>query len=128
MHVLKDMLWAYVLEFGSKLDQFLPLAEFSYYNSYHSIIQMALFEAWNGRCCHTPIGWFDSTEPRLYGTNFLQEALSHVCAIQDRLRMAKSWHQSYPDRRLRPLYFDIGYQVFLWVSSLKEGDEIWWEE
>ena len=45
IQVLEDMLRACVIEFGGHWDNFLPLAEFSYNNSYHSSIDMAPFEA-----------------------------------------------------------------------------------
>ncbi|CAN4125134.1 unnamed protein product [Withania somnifera] len=40
---------ACVIDFGGTWDQHLPLAEFSYNNSYHSSIEMAPFEALYGR-------------------------------------------------------------------------------
>ena len=43
IQVLEDMLRACVIEFGGHWDNFLPLAEFSYNNSYHSSIDMAPF-------------------------------------------------------------------------------------
>ncbi|XP_069145980.1 uncharacterized protein [Solanum lycopersicum] len=36
---------------------------------------MAPFEALYGRRCRTPVGWFESTEPRPRGTDLIQEAL-----------------------------------------------------
>ena len=42
IQVLEDMLRACVIEFGGHWDNFLPLAEFSYNNSYHSSIDMAI--------------------------------------------------------------------------------------
>ena len=60
IQVLEDMLRAYMIEFGGRWDNFLPLAEFSYNNSYHSSIDMAPFEALYGRRCRSPIGWFDA--------------------------------------------------------------------
>ena len=45
IQVLEDMLRACVIEFGGQWDNFLPLAEFSYNNSYHSSIDIAPFEA-----------------------------------------------------------------------------------
>ncbi|XP_070020746.1 uncharacterized protein [Nicotiana sylvestris] len=45
----EDMLRACVIYFGGQWDQFLPLAEFAYYNSYQSSIKMAPFEALYGR-------------------------------------------------------------------------------
>ena len=38
IQVLEDMLCACVIEFGGHWDNFLPLAEFSYNNNYHSSI------------------------------------------------------------------------------------------
>jgi hypothetical protein len=46
--ILEDMLRAYVLEFPQKWDDCLPLAEFSYNNSYQESIKMAPFEALYG--------------------------------------------------------------------------------
>ena len=64
IQVLEDMLRACVIEFGDHWDNFLPLAEFSYNNSYNSTIDMAPFEALYGRRCRSPIGWFDAFEVR----------------------------------------------------------------
>jgi hypothetical protein len=46
--ILEDMLWACVLEFSHKWDDCLPLADFSYNNSYQESIKMAPFEALYG--------------------------------------------------------------------------------
>jgi transposase InsO family protein len=46
--ILEDMLRACVLEFPQKWDDYLPLAEFSYNNSYQESIKMAPFEALYG--------------------------------------------------------------------------------
>jgi hypothetical protein len=53
--ILEDMLRACVLEFPQKWDDCLPLAEFSYNNSYQESIKMAPFEALYGRRCCTPL-------------------------------------------------------------------------
>ncbi|GJY82450.1 putative reverse transcriptase domain-containing protein [Tanacetum coccineum] len=45
---LEDILRACVIDFGGSLDTHLPLAEFSYNNSYHSSIRCAPFEAMYG--------------------------------------------------------------------------------
>ncbi|WMV52715.1 hypothetical protein MTR67_046100 [Solanum verrucosum] len=113
------MLRACVMDFGGQWDQFLPLAEFAYNNSYRSSIQMASFEALYSRRCRSLVGWFESIEPRSRGTDLLQEPLNQVRVIQDRLRTAQSRHQSYADRRRRPLKFSVGDRVFLRVSPMK---------
>ncbi|GKE39476.1 putative reverse transcriptase domain-containing protein [Tanacetum coccineum] len=51
IQTLKDMLRAYVIDFGSSWDRHLPLVEFSYNNSYHASIKAAPYEALYGRKC-----------------------------------------------------------------------------
>ncbi|GJR31480.1 putative reverse transcriptase domain-containing protein [Tanacetum coccineum] len=51
IQTLEDMLRACVIDFGSSWDVHLPLAKFSYNNSYHSSIQCAPFEALYERKC-----------------------------------------------------------------------------
>ncbi|GKB01456.1 putative reverse transcriptase domain-containing protein [Tanacetum coccineum] len=48
---LKDMLRACVIDFGGSWDTHLPLAEFSYNNSYHSSVRCAPFKALYGKKC-----------------------------------------------------------------------------
>ena len=52
---LEDMLRACVIDFGGRLDSHLPLVEFAYNNSYHSIIGVSPFELLYGRKCRTPV-------------------------------------------------------------------------
>jgi hypothetical protein len=60
--ILEDMLRACVLEFPQKWDECLPLAKFSYNNSYQESIKMAPFEALYGRRCRTPLNWSEPGE------------------------------------------------------------------
>ncbi|XP_015161076.1 uncharacterized protein [Solanum tuberosum] len=94
IQVLEDMLRACVMDFGGQWDQYLPLTEFAYNNSYHSSIQMAPFEA--------------LYDLRPHGTHLMRVALDHARVIQDRLRTAQSRDQSYADRRRRWLKFSVG--------------------
>nr|GEW88943.1 putative reverse transcriptase domain-containing protein [Tanacetum cinerariifolium] len=55
IQTLEDMLRACVIDFGGNWDVHLPLAEFSYNNSYHLSIQCAPFEALYGRKCRSPV-------------------------------------------------------------------------
>ena len=45
-----------MIEFGGHWDSFLPLAEFSYNNSYHSSIDMAPFRHYMGEDVGLPLG------------------------------------------------------------------------
>jgi len=49
IQTLEDMLRACALDYTGNWDHHLPLAEFSYNNSYHSSIEMAPYEALYGR-------------------------------------------------------------------------------
>ena len=119
IHVLEDMLRACVIEFGGHWDKFLPLAEFSYNNSYHSSIDMAPFEALYGRRCRPTIGWFNAFEVRPWGTDLLRESLEKVKFIQEKLLAAQSRQKEYADRKVRDLDFMVGEQVLLKVSPIK---------
>lgn len=55
--MLEDLLRMYCMDQQYKWEDYLPLVEFMYNNSYHFIIKMALFEALYGRKCQTPISW-----------------------------------------------------------------------
>ncbi|GJZ06461.1 putative reverse transcriptase domain-containing protein, partial [Tanacetum coccineum] len=59
IQTLEDMLRACVIDFGSGWDKHLPLAEFSYNNSYHACIKAAPFEALYGRKCRSPKSYAD---------------------------------------------------------------------
>ncbi|GJT86011.1 putative reverse transcriptase domain-containing protein [Tanacetum coccineum] len=62
IQTLEDMLRACVIDFGGSWDVHLPLAEFSYNNSYHTSIRCAPFEALYGRKCRSPVLWAEIGE------------------------------------------------------------------
>ncbi|KAJ9556736.1 hypothetical protein OSB04_011350 [Centaurea solstitialis] len=72
IQTLEDMLRACVLDFGGSWDTYLPLAEFSYNNSYHSSIGMPPFEMLYGRRCRTPICWGEVGQRVLGSTEVVQ--------------------------------------------------------
>nr|GEW75125.1 putative reverse transcriptase domain-containing protein [Tanacetum cinerariifolium] len=55
IQTLEDMLRACAINFGKGWEKHLPLAEFSYNNSYHASIKAAPFEALYGRKCRSPV-------------------------------------------------------------------------
>ncbi|RZC20813.1 Transposon Ty3-G Gag-Pol polyprotein [Glycine soja] len=119
IQILEDMLRACMLDFGGSWDQYLPLTEFAYNNSYQSSIQMASFEALYGRRCRSSIRWFEVGELRLVGLDLIQEVIEKVKIIRDHLLTAQSRQKSYSDQRRRPLEFSVGEHVFLRVSPMK---------
>jgi hypothetical protein len=75
------MLRAYALEFPQKWDESLPLAEFSYNNSYQESIKMAPFEALYGRWCRTPLNWSEPGERSFFRPDMLKEIEEKVQRI-----------------------------------------------
>nr|GEW79832.1 hypothetical protein [Tanacetum cinerariifolium] len=77
----------------------LPLVEFSYNNSYHSIVRCARVEALYGRKCCSPIMWAEVGEGQLIGPELVQETIKKISQIKDRLKVARDRQKSYADKR-----------------------------
>jgi hypothetical protein len=75
------MLCACVLKDGPKWDKHLPLAEFSYNNSYQENIKMSPFEALYRRPCRTPLSWSESSERVIFGLDNVTEVEEKVKQI-----------------------------------------------
>ncbi|GJT49485.1 putative reverse transcriptase domain-containing protein [Tanacetum coccineum] len=116
---LKDMLRACVIDFGGNWDVHLPLAEFSYNNSYHSSIRCAPFKALYGRKCRSPVLWEEIGESSLIGPELVQETTDKVVLINEKLKVARDRQKSYADNRRKPLEFEVGDRVLLKVSPWK---------
>ncbi|GJV68101.1 synaptobrevin, longin-like domain protein [Tanacetum coccineum] len=116
---LEDMLRACVIDFGSGWDKHLPLAEFSYNNSYHASIKAAPFEALYGRKCRSPVCWSEVGDAQLTGPEMIRETTEMIVQIKNRLLAARSRQKSYADVRRKPLEFEVGDKVMLKVSPWK---------
>ncbi|GJR66660.1 putative reverse transcriptase domain-containing protein [Tanacetum coccineum] len=119
IQTLEDMLRACVIDFGGSWDVHLPLAEFSYNNSYHTSIRCAPFEALYGRKCRSPVSWAKIGEGSLIGPELVQETTDKVVVIKERLQAARDRQKSYADNRRKPLEFEVGDRVMLKVSPWK---------
>jgi transposase InsO family protein len=95
--ILEDMLRACALEFPQKWDDCLPLAEFSYNNSYQESIKMAPFEALYGRRCRTPLNWSESGERSFFRPDMVKETEEKVQRIIHNLKKAQARQKSYAD-------------------------------
>ncbi|GJS58486.1 reverse transcriptase domain-containing protein [Tanacetum coccineum] len=80
-----------ILDRDARWDVHLPLAEFSYNNSYHTSIWCAPFEALYGRKCRSPVLWAEIGEGSLIGLELVR----------------------------KPLEFEVGDRVMLKVSPWK---------
>src|SRR4051812_15938746 len=113
------MLRACALAYGSKWQDRLPYAEFSYNNSYQSSLQMAPFEALYRRECRTPLNWSQTGEGKIFGHDVLKEVEEQVKLIRERLKTAQSRQKSYADPKRREVTFPVGDFVYLRVTPLK---------
>jgi hypothetical protein len=83
--ILKDMLRACVLSSKGSWESWLPLAEFSYNNSYQRRIKMAPFEALYGRRCRTLLNWVEVGEQKFYGNDLIAEAEEKVRVMRQNM-------------------------------------------
>ena len=88
--ILEDLLRACVISSKGSWEKWLPLAEFSYNNSYQASIKMAPFEALYGRKCRTLLNWIEPSERRYFGIDFVTEAEEQVHIIQQHMKTAQS--------------------------------------
>ncbi|GKB41733.1 putative reverse transcriptase domain-containing protein [Tanacetum coccineum] len=113
------MLRACVIDFGKGWDRHLPLVEFSYNNNYHTSIKAALFEAFYGQKCRSPICWAEVRDAQIIGIEIFHETTKKIIQIKKRIQAARDRQKSYADRRRKPLKFEVGDKVMLKVSPWK---------
>nr|GEW44184.1 putative reverse transcriptase domain-containing protein [Tanacetum cinerariifolium] len=106
IQTLEDMLRACVIDFGNGWDKHLPLAEFSYNNSYHTSIKAAPFEALYGRKCKSPVCQSEVGDAQLMGQELIRETTEMIVQIKNQLLAARSRQKSYADVRRKPLEFE----------------------
>ncbi|GKA04368.1 putative reverse transcriptase domain-containing protein [Tanacetum coccineum] len=95
IQTLEDMLRACVIDFGKGWVKHLPLAEFSYNNSYHASIKAAPYEALYGRKCRSPVCWAEVGEAQLTGPELIQETTEKIVLIKQRMQAAQDRQKSY---------------------------------
>ena len=113
------MLRACTLAQGTKWEDCLPYAEFSYNNSFQASLKMSPYEALYGRKCRTPLNWSQTGDSRIFGTDLMLEAEKQVKEIRDRLQLAKSRQKSYYDAKHRQISFEPREHVYLRVTPMK---------
>nr|GEW01551.1 putative reverse transcriptase domain-containing protein [Tanacetum cinerariifolium] len=107
IQTLEDMLRTCVLDFRGSWDVHLLLVEFSYNNSYHSMVRCAPFKALYGRKYHSPIMWAKVGEGQLIGPELVQETFEKILQIKDRLKAVSDRQKSYANKRRMPLEFSV---------------------
>nr|GEU54021.1 putative reverse transcriptase domain-containing protein [Tanacetum cinerariifolium] len=81
IQTLKDMLRAFLIDFGKGWVKHLPLCEFSYNNSYHASIKAAPYEALYGQKCRSLVCWAKVGEAQLTGPELIQETTENIKGV-----------------------------------------------
>ncbi|GKF96648.1 putative reverse transcriptase domain-containing protein, partial [Tanacetum coccineum] len=95
IQTLEDMLRACAIDFGKGWVNHLPLAEFSYNNSYHASIKVPPSEALYGQKCRSPVCWAEVGQVQLTGPKIVQEITEKIIQIKQRMQVACDNQKSY---------------------------------
>jgi hypothetical protein len=78
----------YVMDRHNRWEEFFPLVEFAYNNSYQGTIKMAPFEFPYGRPCWTPLSWDRFKDRVLVGPEVIQEMEDQMQTLRQRIKEA----------------------------------------
>nr|GEZ74680.1 putative reverse transcriptase domain-containing protein [Tanacetum cinerariifolium] len=124
IQTLEDMLRACVIDFGKGWVKHLPLAEFSYNNSYHASIKVAPYEALYGRKCRSPVCWAEVGESQLTGLELIQETTKKILLIKQRMQAAQDRQKSYADQKRKPIPFKVLAKIWKVAYKLELPQEL----
>ncbi|GJZ12689.1 putative reverse transcriptase domain-containing protein [Tanacetum coccineum] len=119
IQTLEDMLRACMIDFGKGWVKHLPLAEFSYNNSYHASIKATPYEALYGQKCRSLVCWAEVGEAQITGPELIQETTKKIILIKQRIQAAQDRQKSYANRKRKPVEYKDGDRVMLKVSPWK---------
>lgn len=95
IQTLEDMLKDCVLDFSGSWDRYLPLVEFTYNNSYHSSIEMILYEAHYGRPYRFPTCQSEVRNKHLLEADLIHDIMDKITIICKNLITTQSRQKSY---------------------------------
>ncbi|GJX06942.1 putative reverse transcriptase domain-containing protein [Tanacetum coccineum] len=117
IQTLEDMLHACVIDFGKGWVKHLPLAKFSYNNSYHASIKATPFKALYGQKCRSLVCWAEVGEAQLTFPEMIQETTENIVLIKQRIQAAQDRQKSYADLKHKPMEFEVRDRVMLKVLA-----------
>jgi hypothetical protein len=104
IQTLKDMLRACIVDFGGSWDNYLPLTEFSYSNSYDVSTRMPPYEALYIRRCRTLICWGEVGQKELGRKDVIEATTEKYEIIKACMKAAQDSQRSYANKRRRLMY------------------------
>nr|GEY02661.1 reverse transcriptase domain-containing protein [Tanacetum cinerariifolium] len=81
IQTLEDILRACVIDFGKGWERHLPLAKFSYNNSYHASIKATSFKVLYGQKCQSLVCWTEVGDVQLTGPEIIHETTKKIVQI-----------------------------------------------
>ncbi|KAH9319415.1 hypothetical protein KI387_021184 [Taxus chinensis] len=111
----------YCMDQQYKWEEYLPLVEFGYNNTYHTSLKMVPFEALYGRKCRTPVSWDIIEDREVIGPEILTEMEQQIKMIREHLKEAANRKKSYVDLKLVDRNYKLGEKVFLRVKPKKSS-------
>ncbi|GJX83536.1 putative reverse transcriptase domain-containing protein [Tanacetum coccineum] len=133
IQTLKDVLSAYVIDFGNGWVKHLPLVNFSYNKNYHASIKAASFEALYGRKYRSPVCWAEVGQVQLTGPEIVQETtekvLEKVGVVAYKLELPQELsrvHNTFHVSNLKKCYSDDPLVVSL--EGLHVDDKLYFIE
>ena len=109
----------YVMDQQEHWEEFLPLVEFAYNNSYQSTIKMAPFKFLYGRPCQTPLSWDWLEDSVLVGPEVIHEMEEKMQTIRQRIKEAQDQNKCYDDVYPVNCSYEVDDRVFLRVKLHK---------
>jgi hypothetical protein len=80
----------HVMHQVGRWEDYLPLVEFAYNNSYPASLNMSPFEVLYGRQCNTPVSWINPINRISFGPDMLKEMEQQVTQIKQNLKVAQN--------------------------------------
>ena len=75
-------------------------------------------EAFYGKGCRSPIGWFEDRYEKPLGLALVKDAQDKVMIIQAKILAARSRQKKYVDHNVEDIVFQSGDNVLLKVSPM----------
>lgn len=108
------------MEKNENSENFIPLMEFIYNNSFHSSIGTAPFEALFGSKCKNSLYWYESRDNGVLRPEIIEDTTDKIKMNQEKMQASKRRYESYHDMRSKKLSFQVENHVFLSLSLTKE--------
>lgn len=97
------MLRACVLDPRGSWEDYLPIVEFTYNNSYQATIGMTPHEALYERKYRSPLYWDEVVEKKILGQELVERTVEVIGKIRKMIKMAQDRQKSYGDKQCKEM-------------------------